>query len=608
MTSPITALHLGNFKAFGPTQHVPLKPITLIFGANSAGKSSVLHGLLLAHEASRTGTLEIHRTEIGGDSVDLGGFRQYCYRHDPGNLVEWSLDLNDVAVRGSLGAAIETLSRVKLSLHFGISEGRSNDGEERIKKALAITSSAQIRRVDILVEDQFLLKMRRRPNGLLALDAVNTEHPYLRRMIEAIILSATTANSVSEADMVLLDSVVGDLLPSLDFENGKFFPSGLTVETLSRFNDGRKGLLRPIGQGTREQDLRLAAELFLPRLFDALVKSVSSAAEQALERISYLGPLRSYPPRHLAFLQSNDPNWRAGGGQAWERVKDDESLRKRVNEWLGSKDRLQTPYELQVIQLIYANRISLPLSDGTAEITHFLFDESGIRLGLWDLPEDHEPFWPPWMKREPENDFSRRANLRRDQGAEDTQETLWQDLWDRWEGGEGPADYLAEKIINSHINDDSPRELVMVDQQGTTVSHRDVGIGISQVLPVLVAAYGSSNSILAIEQPEIHLHPALQSELADVFIESALGPNQNTLLLETHSEHVILRILRRIRETAEGELPEGVRGLRPEDVAVIYAKPDASGTKLLELRITEEGEFADKWPDGFFTERAKELF
>ena len=96
--------------------------------------------------------------------------------------------------------------------------------------------------------------------------------------------------------------------------------------------------------------------------------------------------------------------------------------------------------------------------------------------------------------------------------------------------------------------------------------------------------------------------------MGDVFIESALGKNKNTFLIETHSEHLILRLLRRIRETTESELAEGDNPLRPEDVAVIYAKPTEKGTELIELRITEDGDFADKWPDGFFAERAKELF
>ena len=76
----LTAFSIANFKAFAATQRVPLKPITLIYGANSAGKSSVIHALALAHHAIETGDLDIQRTQIGGESIDLGGFRQYVHR------------------------------------------------------------------------------------------------------------------------------------------------------------------------------------------------------------------------------------------------------------------------------------------------------------------------------------------------------------------------------------------------------------------------------------------------------------------------------------------------------------------------------------------------
>jgi predicted ATPase len=142
----------------------------------------------------------------------------------------------------------------------------------------------------------------------------------------------------------------------------------------------------------------------------------------------------------------------------------------------------------------------------------------------------------------------------------------------------------------------------------TIVSPQDVGIGISQVLPVLVHSMAERRKLIAIEQPEIHIHPALQAELGDVFIESAFGENKNCFLLETHSEHLILRILRRIRETAEGELPDGMPPIRPEDVAVLYVKPGEEGAEVIEIPMTEDGDFAQSWPSGFFTERAKELF
>ena len=146
---------------------------------------------------------------------------------------------------------------------------------------------------------------------------------------------------------------------------------------------------------------------------------------------------------------------------------------------------------------------------------------------------------------------------------------------------------------------DALQDLKLIDvNKNVEVTHRDVGIGISQVLPVLVMAYGSSGKLLAMEQPEIHLHPAIQAELADVFIESALGIRQNTFILETHSEHIILRLLRRIREGS----------LKSEDICVVFVEPLSQGSRAIELRIDEDGDFIDEWPGGFFEESFHEKF
>lgn len=83
--------------------------------------------------------------------------------------------------------------------------------------------------------------------------------------------------------------------------------------------------------------------------------------------------------------------------------------------------------------------------------------------------------------------------------------------------------------------------------------------------------------ILAIEQPELHVHPAIQVGLGDLFIEAVQTREgwvgtRKTLLIETHSEHIMLRLLRRIRETTEKELPPGVVGLSANDLSVIYVE------------------------------------
>jgi predicted ATPase len=81
-----------------------------------------------------------------------------------------------------------------------------------------------------------------------------------------------------------------------------------------------------------------------------------------------------------------------------------------------------------------------------------------------------------------------------------------------------------------------------------------------------------------------------------------------TLLIETHSEHILLRLLRRIRERTDNELPPGVTGLNPVDLSVVYVEADNQGVRFRPLKVGEDGEFLDRWPHGFFEERAEELF
>jgi predicted ATPase len=134
-----------------------------------------------------------------------------------------------------------------------------------------------------------------------------------------------------------------------------------------------------------------------------------------------------------------------------------------------------------------------------------------------------------------------------------------------------------------------------------------MGIGFSQMMPLVASAFGSDNRLIAIEQPELHIHPALQTELADLFIQSA-KERGNRYLIETHSEHLILRLLRRVRETTEGELAHGNPPLFPNDICVLYVEPTEQGSKVIELPVTADGDFSCPWPNGFFEERSAELF
>jgi predicted ATPase len=140
------------------------------------------------------------------------------------------------------------------------------------------------------------------------------------------------------------------------------------------------------------------------------------------------------------------------------------------------------------------------------------------------------------------------------------------------------------------------------------VAPSDIGVGISQVLPIVIGAMAPGYSILSVEQPELHIHPAVQCRLADLLAHQTLGNDERMMLLETHSEHLILRLLRRVRELNEDNLKPGDPEVRPEDLSILYVTSRAEGLEITELPVTEDGDFDKAWPKGFFEERAAELF
>ena len=147
--------------------------------------------------------------------------------------------------------------------------------------------------------------------------------------------------------------------------------------------------------------------------------------------------------------------------------------------------------------------------------------------------------------------------------------------------------------------------LYLNDANGRTLDFDEVGSGIRYVMPVLAALWDAKKSW--IEQPELHLHPAAQCALGDVFLRAFNRGHFS--IVETHSEHLLLRILRRIRQTHRGKVPDPELRCSPEAVAVLYFEPqEDGGTKVYPLRISRGGDFMDRWPSGFFEEREQELF
>lgn len=144
--------------------------------------------------------------------------------------------------------------------------------------------------------------------------------------------------------------------------------------------------------------------------------------------------------------------------------------------------------------------------------------------------------------------------------------------------------------------------LVRTRPRAPEVKLTDVGFGVAQVLPALVQAfYAPPGSTVWMEQPEIHLHPMAQANLADAMISAVQayenGEKRKTqLIIETHSEHFLTRLQRRVAE----------RHISAEDIAVYFVKSGNNGAELEALELDDDGEILN-WPKNFFGDEMEDI-
>lgn len=144
--------------------------------------------------------------------------------------------------------------------------------------------------------------------------------------------------------------------------------------------------------------------------------------------------------------------------------------------------------------------------------------------------------------------------------------------------------------------------IVSTGLSGVEVKLTDVGVGVSQVLPAVIQAfYCEPYSTVWMEQPEIHLHPQVQAELADVFIDAIHArengvPRHVQIVVESHSEHFLNRLLRRVAEET----------VKPEEIAIYFADSHSDGARLEPIRVNDFGEI-ENWPENFFGDEMADL-
>src|SRR5690606_38995925 len=160
---------------------------------------------------------------------------------------------------------------------------------------------------------------------------------------------------------------IADLLPELQVRVDPFFPAAVELPKADGGELSPVSMLFPVSKGNRKDDIAQTVRFYLPRTLNDLFKGLAEVLANELKRLQYLGPLRSFPPRHLAFAEHEDANWYAGGGYAWDVVRRDDRVREAVNGWLGS-NKLKTPYKLMVRSLVALDQLHGPLEEGLQQV------------------------------------------------------------------------------------------------------------------------------------------------------------------------------------------------------------------------------------------------
>lgn len=490
-------ISLKNFKAFSDLENLEIKPITILSGTNSCGKSSLLQSILLLKQTLESQSLN-QTLLLNGRFVRLGTFENIIFQKKHENKVELKFsfsirkeDFESFKRKRILPLDI-FLRELFPSEEFPPKSNRDQAIEYSISYKVVlkttITKPKKYQLKPVLIDEiELLTKTIGKENKIISESSIKANHKEdesyeliwenLRRYYKGV-------HNDEELDNK------GNKIVKIEFSN--LFPTGISssepeeVKHRSSYRD---------------------AYIVLRRANDFL--------QSLLGSYSYIGPLREEPSRRYI-------------------------------------------YENEIIEI----------------------GNKGENAAYIYLSESEE-FIPESYFYNSRNDSFEKANKKL-KLSEAVQK--WLDLMNIKKFSPEPQ----QEIIYLNLNA-SPLD-------STRVSIADVGFGVSQVFPIVLEGLRMPRgSTLLLEQPEIHLHPNLQMDMADYFIALALSGKR--VVVETHSDHIINRLVRRIVEDETNKLDQLIK--------IYFVGLTESGSSCQEISIDETMGIVN-WPESFFDQVAKE--
>lgn len=651
----ISGISLENFKGISSRVNISLKPLTLLFGANSAGKSTILHALLYIREVIRTGNVDIDWLMQSGESIDLGGFENIVHGHDTNRTIRIRFELNyssaDLTKRVEIDeylymvnqSAVD-LSTIGDSVETGWIEFHIGTGSSRSKKPRVLMWEVGFDGVWFARVSNPIENIDRGYPEERARLQLNEIHPLL----------------AIPGDENKTGTIYGEICEDTRSDMYELYFGGTSFSLPEKFDHDvlftmlEKEYGRDVAAdfANKKEHIHKPRNLFIVDSLRAALtpdsQSIIEIGELASEKCLYVYRTIYSPDNPGSYVQQFNnvfkwpiipnvrgwciPDWEKPFKIFWPASIKLEFESQEKNKGLNQPDLLAVKFVEQMTErlcigpllLLKDELSSLRYIGPIREIVSRNFTppktEDPSRwangLGAWDaLQKDAKEHRNPTLVNKTSDYLSNYLGLGY---TLEVQKTILLPKDDpvmseirllavRFE--ELTAHYVKEKIIDPISRLEIDKKLQIIDQKnGVAVDPNDIGIGVSQVLPVVVGALEQSALILAVEQPELHVHPAVACNLGDLFIREFVR-EKRLCLIETHSEHLILRLLRRIRETTNkpDDFDESL-ALSVDDISVITVENNDGVVSMVEIPVREDGEFSRKWPKGFFEEREEELF
>lgn len=588
----IKQLTVGGFQVFADPITIPLGPLTLVYGPNSAGKSAILDAMLALADLCRV----LAPTDVlrGSKSHHVASVLGRHWRRESVMPLTLAKELKLGAVIRLAGKewAQAGFAQGKIG-HFG--QLKPINGFESCfptLKPLCATDELDLEvsilyrlseNGDLLIDSQALAQEQRievRINGsaILFFDdpaglaCINLDHPALVAWEAA-------------ADLRWM---------AQRFSDGFVAGQGWFGTRISALHDGWLNtnaidFIEPLLSDDERPRVRAAENSFLD-MFDALFRACTRSMSSTL-RVPLVPASRAVPTRtDVTFLLAADGTLLTGAPLGLQVNGLPEHLGITQSAFASEVKRYEISRrraEGLFARLIDDRQANAPIDLVNRLLSDYLFSASGYFLAA---------------------------------GAHELTSL-------------GSVKSGEKKSVSTDAGRKFLVSLELSDSVGRRFNFDEVGSGLGYVLPVLLAVATSRTAFL--QQPELHLHPALQAQLADALIvalgdadfggSNSNGPRQllvqddadggsnsngcHQIIAETHSEHLLLRMLRRIRQAADPERSLDPHSLGREDVVVLYVDPKPDGISTVKhLRISRKGDFIDRWPHGFFEERWTELF